>query len=240
MARAVSRVVGFVLVFAIVVTTAGVAYSGGAAELETLRDVEQTNSAERGFDAMARNVEDLVRDGAPRRVTSLDLGGGTLTYGDPATMNVTLVDEGTSYSATYRPIRYEAANGERVVYSNGLVARGDADGYAVVRAPPLVFGTDAVVPFVVTRPAESASASVGGRTTATVRTTAVDRQAFARHTDGPYSVRVNVTTSRTGVWRRTLEAHGLACSTVGRTVTCETTADRVHISLTRVNVAFAG
>lgn len=238
MRRGASQLISFVLVFAIVLTTVGVAYTGGVSSLGHLRDAEQANNAERGFQSLSHNIDDLVYGDATRRVTSIKLGGGTLTHGDPVAMNITVVEENVSYESSYRPLIYEAENGERFVYSGGMVTRGRDSGHAVVRPPPFTFGSDTVVPFLVTRPVGSNTGSVSGRTTVAIRTSLGSRQVFARHTDGPYTVRLNVTTPRSDAWRRTLESKGLDCSVVDTTVTCETTTESVHVALIRLNVKY--
>jgi hypothetical protein len=239
MSRGVSQLVGFVLVFTIVLSTAGVAYTAGVSSLGDVRSAEQANNAERGFQSLAHNIDDMVHSDATRRVTSVRLGGGTLTYGETVTMNLTVVGEGVSYGASYRPLVYETENGERFVYSGGMVTRGRESGHALVRQPPFRFGTDTLVPFVVTRPTGSNSGAVSGRTTVAIRTSLGGRQEFTRRTDGPYTIRFNVTTPRTGVWQRTLESNGLDCSVVDTTtVTCETTTQSLHVALVRLNVKY--
>lgn len=239
MRRATSQLIGFVLVFTIVVTIVAVTYTAGVGALGDLRNAEQANNAERGFQSLSHNVDDLVYSDATRRVTTIKLGGGTLRYGDPVRMNLTVVEENASYGASYRPLVYEAETGERFVYSGGMVARGRDSGYAVIRPPPFRFGTDTMVPYLVTRSTGSSTGSVSGRTTVAIRTGLGGRQEFARHTDGPYTVRFNVTTSRPTVWQRTLESNGLDCSVPdGTTVTCETTTQSVHVPLIRLNVEY--
>jgi hypothetical protein len=239
MRRGVSQLIGFVLVFAIVVTMVGVTYAAGVGSLGALRNAEQANNAERGFQSLSHNVDDIVYGDATRRVTSIKLGGGTLRYGDSVRMNLTVVEENASYEASYRPLVYESENGERFVYSGGMVSRGRDSGYAVIRPPPFRVGTDTVVPYLVTRSTGSSTGSVSGRTTVAIRTSLGGRQEFARHTDGPYTVRFNVTTSRTAIWHRTLESHGLDCSVPNTTtVACETTTKSVHVPLIRLNVKY--
>lgn len=239
MRRGASQIIGFVLVFTIVLTTVTVAYTAGLSSLGHLRDAEQANNAERGFQSLSHNVDDMVYGDATRRVTSIKLGGGTLTYGDPVAMNLTVVEENASYESSYRPLIYRTENGEQFVYSGGMAARGRDSGHAVVRSPPFTFGPNTVVPFVVTRPTGSTIGGVSGRTTVAIRTSLGGRQEFAHHTDGPYTVRFNVTTSRPDVWRRTLESEGLDCSMADTTtVTCEGTTESVHVALIRLNVKY--
>jgi len=55
--RAVSDVVGYVLVFSLVSLTVGVVSVAGVGALQDARDVEQANNAERAFDVLGDNVE---------------------------------------------------------------------------------------------------------------------------------------------------------------------------------------
>lgn len=238
MRRGATQLVSFVLIFTMVLTTAGVAYTAGVSSLGDIRDAEQANNAERGFRALSNNIDDVVRSDATRRVTSIKLGRGTITHGDPVTMNVTVVEANASYGASYRPLVYEAENGDRLVYSSGLVTRGKDGSHTALRPPPFASGTDTMVSFIVTRPTGSDTGGISGRSTVAIRTSRGGRQEFARHADGPYTVRFNVTTPRPAVWQRALESEGFDCSTTGTTVTCETTTQRIHVALVRLNVEY--
>jgi hypothetical protein len=156
-------------------------------------------------------------------------------FGDPVRFNLTLRDEGTSYTATVRPVVYRGAEAD-VVYVNGAVVRAGNGGAVMLREPPMAFAGGAVVPYVRTR--AQGPRSVGGETVVRIRTTAAARRAYVQSAaDDDYRLRLNVTTSRPGVWRRYLtDDAGAACTTTDGTLACTFTAERVAVTLVRVDV----
>ncbi len=237
--RAVSDVLGFVLIFALVTATVGVVYTTGLAGLQDARTNERIENAERAFDVLASSVDDEIRRNAPSRATEIRLADARLAYGDPVAFNVTFVDSGDFYTASTRPVVY-SADGGRVVYEAGAVVRDQDDGERMVREPPMTFGDAVVVPLVVTR--ASGPSAVGGSRTVLVRTEAAKRRVFASRTAAPgtdVEVRVNVTSPRAPAWQRYFEAEaGASCSLAGDTAVCEFEADRVIVPLYKLDVRF--
>lgn len=236
--RAVSDVLGFVLVFALVTATVGVVYTTGIAGLQDARADERVENAERAFDVLASNVDDTVQRNAPSRATEIRLADARLGYGDPVTLNVTFLGTGDSYETQVRPVVYRA-DGGRVVYEAGAVLRQQDDGVRMVREPPMTFRDAAVVPLVVTRPGDRSA--VGGSRTVLVRTVVAKRSVVAARSNGPnpVDVRLNVTSPRAPAWQRYLEAEaGASCSLDGDTATCEFAADRVAVPQYKLDVQF--
>jgi len=235
--RGVSDVVGFVLVFALVTATVGVVYTTGIQGLTGSRDVERVNNAERAFDVFANNVDDVIRRGAPSRATEVKLADADLHYGAPVTVNLTLTGSGKSYAAEFRPIVYGSGTGSRVVYSDGAVIREQRNGAVLIRDPPFVLGEQTVVPYLVTRP--QGVSSVAGSRTVLIRTVLASRHVFVAESNGPYTVRLNVTSARAVVWKRYLEGEtGGSCALVGDTATCTFQTQRVYVPLYKVDVQF--
>lgn len=250
--RAVSDVIGFILVFSFISLTVGVVSITGFTGLEDRQDVEQVNNAERAFEILADNIEDIERRGAPRRSTEIGLAGAQLSSAETTKVEVTVLDSTTSPPTRLstnvkilNPIRYSAPDGTTLVYENGAVIREDPNGGAVMkREPKLVFsdrgpaGTTidtAILPIVPT----SKAMSIGGETTALIRTrsggsTVLDRYAAPSKT---YEAKLTITTSpeRAAVWWRHLNEEietGLgvadACGATpptGGTVVCDADGD---------------
>ncbi len=91
--RAVSETISFVLVFSLIVASVGAVYAIGVSELEATRDAERIENAQRAFDVLADNVDDVL-EGAPSRGTEVKLAEATLRSADDASMNVTVDPEG--------------------------------------------------------------------------------------------------------------------------------------------------
>jgi type II secretory pathway pseudopilin PulG len=264
--RAVSDVIGFILIFSLISLAVGIVSLSGFAGLQDRQDAEQVNNAERAFEILANNVEDIYRRSAPRRATEIELAGARLSSGERTTVAVTITNlDQNTYPPNVKvlhPIRYTAPDGTTLVYENGAVIREDPSGEAVMkREPNLVFsssgGTEtAVLPIVAT----SAASSIGGETTALIRTqsqgTAVldrydDPTADGLPTGTQYELQLRITTSpeRAEAWQSSLQEEitaaygpldtGEGCTRPTSTaVECTVRVDQVSITSTRVDVGF--
>lgn len=236
--RAVSDVVGFVLVFALVVSTVGVVTSVGFTSLDDQQEAEQLNNVERAFDVFQNNVENVYRDGAPSRATEMRLAGGTIGYGDP--VNVTIRDANNSdvnRSIQTTPLIYSSA-GTDIVYEAGAVIRDDGHGSIMLNEPPLYFDSSrAVLPLIATSdsPAPSAISRTG-----TVRIWSslkyVNATASTALQDAETKELV-VETDRTGAWKRYLDSVRGDVGNVHEKdgyVTMEFETDELSISIFRI------
>lgn len=144
--RAVSEVLGYVLVIAIVTMTIGVVMVLGIGGLEDTQRSEQINNMERGFDVLAHNIDELIDRQAPTRATELRITSGSLGYGSSTTINVTvdgeLVGDLTIVSA---PIVYDSGTGTQIAYDTGAVIRSDNDYNTMVSEPRFIIDEDAIV-----------------------------------------------------------------------------------------------
>jgi len=243
--RGVSDTIGFVFIFAMIVATVGLVLAGGLPALESVRDAERVDNAERAFDVLSENVDDVRFDGAPSRATEIKLSDASLSLGAPVTVNVSATDTsspGRSFSTEYttRPVVFEVAD-SRVVYTMGGVMREESSGAAFVRSPSLVATEQRVVLSVLVTRA-SGGTSVAGSTTVLVRTDRATQRVVAA-TEDPYdAVYLNVTSPRAGAWARELDGRGdLSCSLDAATDTarCEVrNVDRTYVSVVEVDVAF--
>jgi len=176
--RAVSDVVGYVLIFSLIVATVGVVTTVGFGTLDDRQTAEQINNAERAFDVFANNMENVYRDGSPSRATEMRLSGGTLQYGEP--VNITIQDADNpdvNHTVRITPLVYSEGDTE-IVYEGGAIIRDDGDGMVMRRAPPFRIDADqTLLPFV--------------RTTRAVGDTSVSRDGTIR----VESVRTNINTT---------------------------------------------
>ena len=139
--RAVSEVVGFILVFAIIIGSVGILYVTGFGAMEDFQQSEQSQNAERAMEALAENFDDIQRnDGVRYRAGELNLRGGTLATTDDGT-NITITAgsdplwEGEVGSLTYDH------EGTTIVYQGGAIIRDDPSGERIAR-PPAIRCTD--------------------------------------------------------------------------------------------------
>jgi len=237
--RGVSDVVGFVLVFALVVATVGVVYTTGLTGLQSVRHGERVTNAERAFDVLQSNGNDVLHRGAPARSTEIRLSGARLGPGDPVDVNVT-AGPNESVHASVTPLVYSLGD-TRLVYVEGAVIRVD-HGYASMRSPPSVqFGSRALVPLVDTYFPSQGSINGQTRVLVGMRVPTPNYRSSSAFTDTGGTVNVTVTTTRPGPWKRYFASHGASCTEASdgnRTaVTCELSADAVVVSRTSIGVS---
>ena len=206
--RAVSEVLSFTLVFALIVTSVAIVSVSGLGSLQDVRDAEQLENAERAFDVLADNLADLHRQGAPSRATEISLGQAQLATEDNVTMTVKVKDDGgtTIDVGTWeiRPLVYSGNQERELVYEAGAIFRTNRDSGFVVRDPPLVVDDDRVLLSIIGLNSPQVQ-SLGG-STVLVRATHRDADVAFSRTDGTIQSRSsprvrpsgNSTSSHTG------------------------------------------
>ncbi len=220
--RAVSEVLGYSLIFGMILVAIGVISVSGFASLEDARDAELNNNAERAFDVLANNIEDVYRRGAPSRATELSLGGSQLYVGDQMTIRVT-VDDGSGperVETTLRPLVFQGRDDTEFVYEAGAVFRNESHGGITLRDMPMRLDTDRLILPVVGTQAPNVQ-SIGGPAVL-VRTAETEREIAVRSTGG-HDVTINVTGSpREEIWKQHLETdYGMDCSFSGDSLLCD-------------------
>ncbi|WP_324662754.1 DUF7289 family protein [Haloarcula sediminis] len=222
--RAVSEVVSYVLVFALVVSAVGIISVSGLSTLQDTRNDEQMENAERAFDVLANNLADVHRRDAPSRATEISLGEARMATADNVTMRVNVTESsGTWHSESWqiRPLVYTGDDDRKLVYEAGAVFRTASGGGVRVTDPPFVVSEDRVLVSVVglNRPDRQAlggsTVLVRGRNRGT--TLAYD------NTAGDVE-RLNVSlrgTPRTDLWRAYFEEAGFEdCRNLSDGISC--------------------
>lgn len=248
--RAASELVGFVLVFSIVILSVVLVSVAGYQGLDQSRDAEQVNNAERGFDLLADDIDDVARRGAPSRSTELRVADADVSVGDPILVSVsghpvgnttTTIDE----QYALRTLVYDADTGSQVVYAGGAVVRTDRNGAVLLREPSLLVSQNGTaLTLVQLRPADTVG--VGGSGTVQLRVTG-DEPELTVAEPSPHNVTVAVTTANAAsadAWERYFE--GLAADTpsltcsrpTADTVSCTWTTDRVYVTTVGAELRF--
>lgn len=245
--RAVSDLIGFVVVFSLIVSTVAVVSVVGMDSLERTRDAEAVNNAERAFEVLANNMEDIHRRGAPSRATEISLADASVYLANETLIEVR--DRNTSASdPTFlenrvfqvRPIVYD--NGDtRLVYAAGAVFREQPRGGTVVESwSPTLNQERTLIPVVNTGSATKTGQQVQS-STVLVRAKANRRVVPVADAVGTYDdVWINVTSPRRDLWLRMLDGHPeLDCSVAGpERVECQLgyTPERIHVVETRIAI----
>ncbi|SFL08247.1 hypothetical protein SAMN04487950_2346 [Halogranum rubrum] len=265
--RAVSETLSFVFVFALITMSIGTVYVVGYGGLQDVRDNERITNAERAFDVLADNLQDIYRDGAPGRATELKLADANLRFGTETRMNVSVNNlDGTSSwdsnDISLTPLVYQAGDETALVYEGGMVLRVDPSRTTVKNRVGMVFTEDAdvrtaVIPLVQTR-SSGERTSVSGSTTVLVRSERSITDVMATRTnptsetvigDSRYAVSFEITTdpARAPAWERYLESQIPAswdddgtddvCVVSDGTVTCSIAVDQLYVTATRIDMS---
>lgn len=139
--RAVSDVVAFTLVFAIIIGSVGILSVTAFSSMESLQESEQMRNAERGMGALAENFNDVLRkDAVTERSGELSLREGTVrTDSDGTEITIEVKDEGEGddvFSGHLGQFTYERG-GTTIAYEGGAVFRAE-DGGDVLLDRPLI------------------------------------------------------------------------------------------------------
>ncbi|SDF87229.1 DUF7289 family protein [Halorientalis regularis] len=244
--RAVSDVLGFVIVFSLVAATVGIVSVSGIGILQDARNAEQLNNAERAFDVLADNMADIHQEGAPSRSTEIKLDNARLEVRDPIEINVTGVNPtGTNPSVSYSstPIMYEGRSDTAIVYEGGAVFRDAPQGGVVSEQPPFRFSDgEVIIPIIQTQQMGNTTSISGG--TVRVRAERAVREPlpeFVQREADYDALIVNITSPRYRLWRRYLEDDADATCKITRPETVQCRIDdpkRLAVTRTLINFEF--
>lgn len=226
--RGVSDVIGYVLVFSLVVVIIGILFISGFAGIEDSRQAEQLRNAERAFDVLADNINDIHQQDAPSRATEVKLSESQLSLRDSSRAVVSIEGAGTpQVSVPLTSIVYSPSVGaSSVVYESGVVFRMDRGSGVMNDDAPYLFLDEggvrtAILPVLQTRSA--GSTSVGGETTVLVRTERTARSVVESRIDASsptdddgdgnggsgfeFTFKVETTPDRASIWLDYLESN---------------------------------
>lgn len=239
--RGLSDLIGYVLVFSLVALAVGFVAVAGVSTLNDAKAAEQASNAERAFDVMADNMQDVYQAGAPNRATEISLADAALHTTSTATINVSGWNTSgggfTTGGVTSDIIVWENTDGPptRVVYAFGTVLRSQRQGGVVTRSGPFRFDGDrTILPIVETHTRTGNSYADG-----IIRVRSTRSPPQIRHTGaaGYEHLWLNVTTAHPFPWVGYLDGRsGTKCTiraTGGDTdrVTCELSTDRLYVTV---------
>ncbi len=134
--RAITEVIAFILVFAIVLGSVAVLYTTGFQAMNDYQENEQLNNAERGMTSLADNFNDVVRyAGVEQRFGELTLRGGTIRVGGEST-TIEIDTGSTTEDYELGSLTYEAGS-DTIAYEGGGVFRASGDGSTAIKQPPI-------------------------------------------------------------------------------------------------------
>jgi hypothetical protein len=144
--RAVSDVVAFVFTFSIIITSVGVVSGVGFSVMEDVRDDEQALNAQRSFQTLGENLNQIDRGGVPGRAGEISLNGGlVLVESGSEGPTFEVVTDGDTFTSKTGRIVYQSGGGDtEILLEAGGVIRKDerSDRGFVVQRPNIVCGSE--------------------------------------------------------------------------------------------------
>lgn len=245
-ARAVSDTVAFVLVFSLVVTSAGIVATAGFGSLQDVQRSQQADLSTGTLRAIGGEIDGIARGTRPAYRDSIELGGGRITLVDETTVTVTLTNTtGTVFDETYRPraLTY-AYEGRNTSYESGILARGSRQGRAVLVSEPATMRcvptSDTAMLSIVQLVSGEGDAVSGGPVTVEARRMGPPPPTNVTHLEYPTTrpapnatkVTLSITGPRRAAWSDALAAQGFTAT--GGSMTCN--ASQVTVRLVRVEI----
>lgn len=218
--RAVSEILGYILIFSLIVATVGLVSISGLPALDSARESEQIQNAERAFDVLNSNMAEVYERGSPSRATELSASDARVEIREPVVFNVSVenVDGNvTSARAEVQPIVFSGRGDTEFVYEAGAVIREQRESSIMLRDPPMKLDDDRLFVTLVETFSDSRQ-SVGGGSVL-VRAASADRDVRLAEVIGSNSEQVNVTvsdTARGDAWAEFFETElGMDCTRSG-------------------------
>lgn len=225
--RSASEVLGYIIVFALVLTSIGFITALGLPQLEDVRDAEQAANAERAFDVVADNMAAIYERDAPSRSTEIDLSDAEMFYANNISIAVTVDDGTVTQTREYqiRPIQLRINDDTSLIYEGGAVFRVQEEGGVVLRDAPFLVTENRVHTPIVQTTAPGVETARG--TTVLLRGQSAGRSVVVSDTQGTYeSVNITIASPRYELWNQTLsDRPALTCSTDPGSATVECSVD---------------
>ncbi|MEF8772011.1 DUF7289 family protein [Halodesulfurarchaeum sp.] len=234
MDRAVSDVLGYILIFSLILSSVAVVTAGGYSSLNSVRDAERFDNAQRVFDVLDENVDDHLETGVTSRGTEIRLADARIGFGDPVKLNVTVKGYGSNQT-TVEPLLYTQSSEREIAYSGGATVRTDRGASIIKNDPPFRIGDETIVTFVETRPRDS---GISGSGRVLVRTElSADSVHEYTGSGSPLDVTLNVTSPRTSAWEQWFESETDGnCTVVGNTASCTFETETLYVRTVAIDV----
>ncbi len=211
--RGANETIGFVLVFSLIVLTVGVVLTAGYSGLQDARDAERVNNAERAFDVLADNIEDITHREAPSRGTEIRLAEASIGSGPPTHINISGFKNGSRVFTTGNystdSVVYRAED-TRIRYAGGAVTRIQGGGSTLLDPPGFVISQNHTIIPTVKLLVEDRT--VAGAQTVLIRTDRSIREVEISENGGVDTLQFNVSTPAPDAWNGYLEGQGMSCT----------------------------
>jgi type II secretory pathway pseudopilin PulG len=206
---AVSEVIGFIMIFSIVILAISAIYAVGYPTIQSSKENAQFQNMEQSFMVLQSNINTVAFGQAPVRTLKTSLGGGSLTVYPDAGWSKINISTTTGYSCKVNigAIEYEK-NGRSIAYEGGGVWEKYPAGSAITVSEPRIFvhgdnGNRTVSVSIINISSENGISSVGGEGAASVVVRFKRSSSpYINSTSSPYPVTITVTSDYADAWER--------------------------------------
>ena len=242
--RAVSEVLGYIIIFGIVITSVLLLSASGTTTLEEIRENEQASNAQRALDVLAENIASIYERNSPSRATEIDLGEFQLFYDDTTEIEVEVRDGSGNveqFEHEARPIVLRSSDTTELVYEAGATFQTEREGGVMLRQPPFLISEARVNIPIVSTTAKTVEAVSG--TSALMRGQSTNREVLYDPTtlNDPDELHLNITSPRAEIWERNLDKETpLNCDIPSgtQTVECMTSSppEDIYVTLQEIEL----
>lgn len=205
--RGQSELLGFLLIFTVVVLTIALVSATGFVGFNSAQDYQRTANAEGAFTVLANNVDDVVRAGAPSRTTEIRIADASLSL-EEETTNISVTVDGEPLdldgAAATGSIVYDSGTDTTITYRSGALIRQDDESSLLFREPDFVVTEEELILPVIRTSSETPS-TIGGTSSVDVRTRGGETDVVAENDSVDDNVTIELTTPHVDAWTRYFE-----------------------------------
>ncbi|RZN37497.1 MAG: hypothetical protein EFT35_06095 [Methanophagales archaeon ANME-1-THS] len=137
--KGVSEVIGYLLMFAVVVTIVSVIYVSGMPVIDQTKDSSAITSMETVFLTLQGNMKKVAVGQSPVRTMHVNLVKGTMS-GQENAGNITIDKDGAPVTIPFGNIEYTLGT-QKIIYENGAIIEHSPGGNIII-SEPLIFFTN--------------------------------------------------------------------------------------------------
>lgn len=234
--RAVSDAIGFVFIFSLILVSIGLVYVAGFDSMGDVRTGEQLRNAERTFETVERNFDDIERRQAPSRAAEINLNGGTVQVDESSSIRINVTGAPFDRTVDTGRLTYSLGN-QRIDYENGAVVRASDEHSVVLTDAKLECGEDVAILSVVTLGGEAGSITGTDVVTIYNRRVQTNLSYPTNRTSHQTGVNVEITSPNADGWNAYLaDRDGWEDADGDGIYTC--TVDEVFVRVTEFRLSF--
>lgn len=245
--RGQSELLGFLLIFAVVILTIALVTATGFVGFNSAQDYQRTTNAEGAFTVLASNVDDLTQMGAPSRATEIRITDASLSHEtEDSSIRIRLDGEVLNLGENDETgsIVYDSGTDTTLTYRSGALIREDGGSSLLFRDPDFVI-TDEEVILPMVRLSPEGTSEVGGTSNVDVRTTNNGTDVLAERKPVYDNVTIVFGTPHVDAWKRYFEQFEddgpvtkVSPDFDENTVEVEIETDRLSVTVDRITTTF--